>query len=83
MERARGSKRCMGRLVPGDTLIGLSATQIVRRFLGIGLGLVGWGVFRLLASRPEMASILVGIGPDPRADAGSFHPIRRHSVSDC
>lgn len=55
----------MGRLVPGDTLIGLSATQIVRRFLGIGLGLVGWGVFRLLASRPEMASILVGIGPIP------------------
>ncbi len=55
----------MGRLVPEDALIGLSLGQLFRRFLGVALGLIGWGCFKFLSERPELAGVVVGIGPIP------------------
>ena len=55
----------MGELVSGDALIGLSTGQLRRRFLGVALGLIGWSCFRFLASRPELAGVIAGMGPIP------------------
>jgi len=55
----------VGKLVSEDALIALSTGQLCRRFLGIALGLIGWICFRFLASRPELAGIVVGMGPIP------------------
>ena len=57
-------------MVSGDALIGLSFSRLLRRFLGIGLGLFGWACFRFLSERPQLAGVVVGMGPIPEMMRG-------------
>ena len=52
-------------MVPRDAVIGLSAGRLARRLTGTGLGLIGWGGYRFLSERPELASAVAGAGPIP------------------
>lgn len=51
----------MDRVVQGNALT--PAVHLRRRLAGIGLGLLGWGTYKLLEGAPHVAESLVGGGP--------------------
>lgn len=57
-------------MVPRDALTRLSPGTLARRLAGIGLGLAGWGAYRFLADRPDLASAVAGAGPIPALTRG-------------